>query len=303
MKNAVEHLHNIGVEIENIGFKPFKIAEWQSAVLEFSEADGKLDDHFEGLPKENDEREQLRVKSARGALQEISRYANSGVPFHGHPDYEKANISADRTRLIVVQGEPGAGKSHLFADAVSSALSEKSPAILMLGQNFYGDIRKSFLRGLGMPDQDFEAAMQALNSAGELAGQRVLVLIDALNEAIDLRIWPNELAGFAAELLKYEHISLGVSLRPEYLDVLIPQGVKNNAKCLPIAVSILRRSRSRQPSNISRKGASRGPPSHGLRRSFQIFSSCGPFATQFPFRVLESFHAGYGVRSTSLNTI
>jgi hypothetical protein len=54
-------------------------------------------------------------------------------------------------------------------------------------------------------------------------------LIDALNDTNRLRIWPDQLAGFISDILKYDWLAIAVSLRPEYEDKLIPETVSKNA--------------------------------------------------------------------------
>lgn len=229
LRDATNRLRAIGPEIEAYGLKQYPALDWRKAIEEVWPAESKIRDFIDGISTV-DEREKSNIRDVHQWLGTLSRDLDTNVPFVTQEDYEPPGIGGDRARLVIVRGQPGSGKSHLFADAVSSALEEKAPAVLMLGQNFLGDIRKSFLRSLGMPNEDFEVTLQALDAAGELAGQRTLVLIDALNEAGELRVWPSELAGFASDVLKFDHIALGLSLRPEYFGVLIPEALRKSAK-------------------------------------------------------------------------
>jgi hypothetical protein len=130
-------------------------------------------------------------------------------------------------------GEAGSGKFHLFADAVDRALAADRPALLLLGQHFHGEgLRRAFLERLDLANQDFETVVQALNAAGEAARTRCMILIDALNEATDLKVWPDNLAGFVSEILNYEWLCVGFSCRPEYERYLIPEGVRKTATLL-----------------------------------------------------------------------
>ena len=102
-------------------------------------------------------------------------------------------------RVLVVVGEAGAGKSHLFADAIATSIHNRAPAILLLGQHFPGqDIRCEFLHCLDLAHQDFAEVLQALSAAGEAAQTRLIILIDALNDTHTLRVWPDQLAGFVS---------------------------------------------------------------------------------------------------------
>ena len=59
-----------------------------------------------------------------------------------------------------------------------------------------------------------------------------MILIDALNEATNLKVWHDEMAGFVSEILSYEWPCVGVSCRPEYEQHLIPEGVRQTATLL-----------------------------------------------------------------------
>jgi hypothetical protein len=121
----------------------------------------------------------------------------------------------------------------LFADAIEKALADGRPALLLLGQYFHGkDLRRVFLDWLDLANHPFETVLQALNAAGEATRTRCMILIDALNEATDLKVWPDELAGFVSEVLNYEWLCIGVSCRPEYEQYLIHEGIRQTATLL-----------------------------------------------------------------------
>lgn len=224
----------IASEIRSAEFEPLPLERWGAKLDEFWECNRQIGEFFHDHPdRSSDSKAAQALRHAQTDFHKFGGYADSAVPIHRHAENQHPNVAADQKRLIVVVGEPGSGKSHLFADAVSSALHETAPAVLLLGQNFHGsDIRNAFLHNIGLQDRDIDSALQALDAAGELCGQRTLILIDALNEAGDLRIWPTELAGFANDILKYPHLSLGFSLRPEYFDILLPDYVKKNGEKL-----------------------------------------------------------------------
>ena len=80
----------------------------------------------------------------------------------------------------------------------------------------------NFLTASILQTYDFDEVLQALNAAGEAARTRLIILIDGLNDAHVLHVWPDQLAGFVSDVLQYEWLAIGISLRPEYEDNLIP---------------------------------------------------------------------------------
>ena len=179
-----------------------------------------------------EEKARHSVAKARQLLHEIDTHLDT-TPIHLAQGEHDVRVRADLTRSVVVVGEAGSGKSHLFADAVDRALAANRPALLLLGQHFHGKaLRRAFLEGLDLANQDFETVLQALNAAGEAARTRCMILIDALNEATNLKVWHDELAGFVSEILSYGWLCIGVSCRPEYEQYLIPEGVRQTATLL-----------------------------------------------------------------------
>lgn len=229
LADAIGNLRKVASEITTSGYDPWPISEWRGRINAFWELWSKLtkdlsDNHDGDRAARDDE------KSANRELNVLSDYMDTQVPFRGTGEYQEPDVAADSRRLIVVKGEPGSGKSHLFADAAAAALESNCPALLLLGQNFNQGIRESFLKNLDLPDVDFDTCLQALDAAAEVSGQRGLILIDALNEAHNLRIWRDSLASFAEDVLKYPHLTLAVSLRPEYEQLLLPETLRNRAR-------------------------------------------------------------------------
>ena len=65
-----------------------------------------------------------------------------------------------------------------------------------------------------------------------MAGQRALLLIDALNEGQGLAVWPNHLDTFLARLAQSKWIGVLLSVRTTYEEFVIPEKVRNAAVSL-----------------------------------------------------------------------
>lgn len=122
-----------------------------------------------------------------------------------------------RNPYLMITGDKGTGKSHLLANIVTVRITKKLPSILILGQQ---------IRTLEVPEQQilhnldlqctFSELLVALNCIGEQIHNRVLLIIDAINEGAGKEIWQNELAGFIQQFIKYENVGLIISLRSSY---------------------------------------------------------------------------------------
>lgn len=128
------------------------------------------------------------------------------------------------TRALVVVGEAGSGKSHLLADVCDHAIDEERPAVMVLsGKLPDAEPWEEILKDLGLPrDLQAENFLGALNAAGQAAGVRALLIIDALNEKNGQAIWPERLAGLVHDVGRFEWISLILSCRSAYEHLVIP---------------------------------------------------------------------------------
>lgn len=65
----------------------------------------------------------------------------------------------------------------------------------------------------------------ALEAAGQACGNRVLILIDALNEGDGRRLWGKHLPGMLTRLARSPWLGVAVSVRDSYEDFVIPKGL------------------------------------------------------------------------------
>lgn len=129
------------------------------------------------------------------------------------------------TRALLVVGDAGSGKSHLLADVCDHAIEEGRPAVLVLGGKLPdGEPWAEILKELGLPrDLLAETFLGALNAAGQAAGIRAILMIDALNERNGRVIWPDRLAGLVHDVSQFKWISLILSCRTTYEQLVIPE--------------------------------------------------------------------------------
>ena len=130
-------------------------------------------------------------------------------------------------RLLLVHGAPGAGKSHLLADAVAHQVEHGRPALVLLGGTFVeGEPWRQVLDQLDLGGFSVRQFLGALDAAAEAAGTRAVISVDAINERHGLDLWPTRLAAFLAEVASYPRVAVALSCRTTYLpafDDAIPQ--------------------------------------------------------------------------------
>jgi hypothetical protein len=142
-------------------------------------------------------------------------------------DLESRRWHLANSSKLLLYGAAGNGKSHLLADVVEHQISTKSPALLILGSTFVdGDPWRQILTQL-----DVTATLQvkhflaALDAAGQAAGTRALICIDAINERNGIDVWPPRLAAFLEEIEPFPFVAVALSCRSTYLQHILPDSV------------------------------------------------------------------------------
>lgn len=160
--------------------------------------------------------EKSRIETSLRLLQEIQQALWDFESF-----IDSSHVKCFNNPSVLLYGDAGSGKSHLLADIATQCLAEEVPCILLLGQQFvatdspWHQIINSHLR---LSCSNEATLLGAINALGMLRNQRILFMIDAINEGAGRKYWPNYLAGFIHEFKKYPYISLVITLRSSYLE-------------------------------------------------------------------------------------
>ena len=133
--------------------------------------------------------------------------------------------------LMILRGDPGTGKTHLLCDIARHRLESGKPTILLMGQRFISADGpwSQALQQLDLTKLTAAEFVGALEAAAQAADCRALVLIDALNEGNGRQIWPTNLAAFLVQLERSPWISVVISIRTSYEDVVIPEEIRKRA--------------------------------------------------------------------------
>lgn len=132
---------------------------------------------------------------------------------------------------LLVYGEAGEGKTHLFCTAAKEYLAAGYPAILLHGRDFdRTEPWAQIIRQIGL-NCNLDDFLGALQTDAETRGGRAIIFIDALNEGEGKSLWKRYLSGMLSALAEYPQVGLAISVRSSYIKTIIPDTL--TAKKLP----------------------------------------------------------------------
>lgn len=125
---------------------------------------------------------------------------------------------------LLVHGSWGMGKSHALASILEQRKEKNLKSLLFLGQTFTTDEspEQQILNILDLQNS-FSDVLEGLNCLGAQSNQRVIIIIDAINEGNGKKIWTSHFANFVNKVSQYEHLGLILSVRSTYLEVFKEQ--------------------------------------------------------------------------------
>ncbi len=138
---------------------------------------------------------------------------------------ESPTCSLANRPIMLLLGPAGIGKSHLLADISENIINTKKSCILLLGQHFSSEeapwtqITNNLLR-INCNEKEL---LGALSAKAESQRERILLLIDAINEGQGRFFWPDHIRGFINDCSKFPWIGLVLSIRSLYEKSLIPE--------------------------------------------------------------------------------
>jgi len=125
--------------------------------------------------------------------------------------------------VLLLTGEAGQGKTHLFCDASQRALNDGQPTAVLFGSRMSGKhVWSDMAKQLGLEATSSEYLIGAMQASAEASNAPFLLLIDALNEAADPHDWQEELPALLAEVGQNPWISVGISVRSSYRPIVLP---------------------------------------------------------------------------------
>jgi hypothetical protein len=225
--DALKRVHAIADAIGVPATTLWDVKQW---LLDVRAAEQRLSLLDENLRKQERADQKSESKSRPNLDNQQYLEYNIRKTEEGLSDLERLLVSVafcgDDRRVLLVVGEAGTGKSHLLAAEANRSVSDGRPALLFLGQQFaQGNPWDQCERSLGLPDWPRDELFGALDAAGEAAGARTLILVDAVNEGAGANLWRSHLAGFIESISPYPNVALAVACRTEYVPFAIPKPV------------------------------------------------------------------------------
>lgn len=182
---------------------------------------------FETACRDSEEASKRPNQHSRSFQDEVLHFAyrkHSEFAAFLNSDFVNANIAS----AVLVTGKAGAGKSHLLCDFARGHITTYGPAILMLGQHYRGgNPLAELLDLLDLKEHSYETVLGAFDAAGEAAGVKAILLIDAINEGSHRNEWRERIVGLLEDVRRFPHIALVISCRSRFDDLLIPSHIKS----------------------------------------------------------------------------
>ena len=139
---------------------------------------------------------------------------------------ETSWAKASNIRALLLTGSAGTGKTHLLCDVVEARSKRRKPSLLVFGESFTEGmpLLEQIASQLHFGEYGLSGANipSLLDEAGSEAGERSLLMIDALNETPSLSYWKRELPQLMEILVDYPHTALVVSVRDGFEAEVIP---------------------------------------------------------------------------------
>ena len=242
----VPHYTGIGVTNQLRQLKK-KLAEWRDATSEkialpkrleqaslFELTQGCMDFIHDADPPRPPQGQRTRTRQQRVTEERIlslshylRRVEYSLREFRGLLLSDASEAAANGALLLA--GSAGQGKTHLFCDAGDRAVKAGQPAVVILGNSLSGrDVWSEIAKQLGLAEVGSEELVSAMQAAAEASNAPFLLLVDALNESANPAAWKEELPRLLAEVAQNPWVSVAVSVRSTFLDMVLPGGGLNN---------------------------------------------------------------------------
>ena len=139
------------------------------------------------------------------------------------------DVEVYNTKALLVAGDAGVGKTHLFCDTAGGRIARKQMTALLHGSHFRGGSpQETIIRELDL-GCSFSEFLEGLEEAGRASGSRSLLMIDALNEGAGREVWKMYIRGLLHEVGGLSHVAVAVSARTAYESAVIPDDIAPSA--------------------------------------------------------------------------
>lgn len=195
----------------------------------------KLRDEFEHFEENNGNQKKETQSSSqflsREKKNEIYRQILEVERLMAIPELLSLNINEQQallSKIMLMTGEAGIGKSHSIALIASESMESGTPVLLLLGQQYISDedIFKQVMTNLGV-HADFVTLLDVLDAFGDRLQKKIVIYIDALNESRNKEVWRQGLPKIVNEIQKRNNLKLLVSCRDGYQSTVLSDEIES----------------------------------------------------------------------------
>lgn len=129
-----------------------------------------------------------------------------------------------KSNILILEGNAGAGKTHLLANEVDKLISNKQKVLMLIGGDYLENrtITEQIMSELSL-NYSFYEMLEILNTEGENEQCIIPVIIDAINETWNKVLWKSSLPVLFNKVRSLKYIKLIISFRSEYQKALIEE--------------------------------------------------------------------------------
>ena len=139
------------------------------------------------------------------------------------------------SKIMTVQGDAGAGKTQLLATKTNSLLCENRKVLFLAAGIYYSNdaIYQQIMNNLRL-DYGIDELFDILETIGEAENVTVPVIIDALNETWNNKLWKSGLPSIINKINKCYRVKLILSYRSDYESAVLPESIIGNEDVVSI---------------------------------------------------------------------
>jgi hypothetical protein len=132
-------------------------------------------------------------------------------------------------QFLLLQGEAGTGKSHVMTNLAENCLKREQSSLLFVGEHFIsGDPPHQQIKNIIEWEGSFHALLQLLEQDARVKQKPSLILIDALNECGNKKIWKNHLLSLIEEMKNFPNVRLLISCRSDFSQFVLPESLSKS---------------------------------------------------------------------------
>ncbi len=216
-------LSKLIVKLSDVNFETiYDVENWQNIISTTFKTDiNEIEDKIANAQKDYEEIKDSDDKAA--TLRMYLRRLDKLKSLYYGLELSEIEKKLLNSKILVVEGKAGIGKTQLFANEAVSLLNKEENALLIIGSNCISkDNIFSQLEDNLRLNIKFEELIDNLEVMGESSGKIIPIFIDALNESWQPQLWKSVLPVLYQKVVEKNFVRLAISFRSEYEKTILP---------------------------------------------------------------------------------